>query len=47
MSINAIPIVPLELVAAFRAGKLTATLSAYVLSDRPLTAGSLGREFVP
>jgi hypothetical protein len=47
MSIDAVPTVPLELVAAFGARKLTATLSAFVPSDRPLTAGCLGCEFVP
>ena len=46
MSINAVPTAPLELVAAFGARKLTATFSAFVLSDR-LTAGFLAREPVP
>jgi hypothetical protein len=46
MSIDTIPAVPLELVAAFGARKLTATFSAFILSRR-LTAGSPARELVP
>jgi hypothetical protein len=46
VSINAVPTVPLELVAAFGARKLTATFGTFVLSDRP-TAASPARQLDP